>query len=608
MKTPTSRTQLLYGCALALSVMLSSAAQAQQVAPEPSPAAPVPPEEAKKVEVTKQTLAESQKETGSANKDSDVIELNPFVIEAESETGYVASSSLAGSRLNTSLKDIANQIQVMTPEFLADMGAFDADDAFRYSINTENGAEVAGTGGNYFGGGGATGNSATNRTRGLEGATNTRNFFASNFPKDRYNSGQQGITIAGGPNAILFGLGSAAGIAESQDDTVNLRKLSNRVTLSTDTNGSMRWELSNNTPIIKGKVGLRLALLNSNKDFWLKPSHEEDKRIYAKLSWKIAKDWETSTGVEFMDRNANRAVTILPKDSVSAWTNPGDTNSTPYSSMIAAPAGNIYNWGSGDLSPTYTYGANISNPGLYFNRYTASVKSVGSYLVDNKTGIPGFSTYSQDTTFQNKNIYPFSSYSPYGNTHPADLKGKRFTQMLSGRVLPDLFLEAGVNYEYTENRAANIYKNVDASIYVDPNLYAYNQLYAAKQPTATGSVTAAQATANQLQNAANRSLNPGLGSLYLEGQQVGSKGDTLYREARTSLVYKFNAEKHIKSAWAKWIGIHSLSTNVGYSDRIFRNQGGFQRLIKDIGVDPVTGLGIAPGVIYQAAAIDLPYL
>src|ERR1043165_5270747 len=48
------------------------------------------------------------------------IELSPFITTADSDKGYVATSSLAGSRVNTPLKDIAAQIDVMTPEFLAD--------------------------------------------------------------------------------------------------------------------------------------------------------------------------------------------------------------------------------------------------------------------------------------------------------------------------------------------------------------------------------------------------------------------------------------------------------------------------------------------------------
>jgi len=61
------------------------------------------------------------------------VELSPFVTTVGSDKGYVATSSLAGSRVNTPLKDIAAQIDVMTPEFLNDIGATTIDEAVVFS-------------------------------------------------------------------------------------------------------------------------------------------------------------------------------------------------------------------------------------------------------------------------------------------------------------------------------------------------------------------------------------------------------------------------------------------------------------------------------------------
>jgi outer membrane receptor for ferric coprogen and ferric-rhodotorulic acid len=66
-----------------------------------------------------------------------VIELSPFVITSDQDTGYLAASTLAGSRLNTPLKDTAASISVLTSEFLSDIGAFDISEAMHYSVNVE---------------------------------------------------------------------------------------------------------------------------------------------------------------------------------------------------------------------------------------------------------------------------------------------------------------------------------------------------------------------------------------------------------------------------------------------------------------------------------------
>ena len=69
----------------------------------------------------------------STNETEDTIQLSPFIITTDSDVGYTATSTLSGSRIKTDFKDLASQVSVMTPEFLADIGAVNNDDAFLYS-------------------------------------------------------------------------------------------------------------------------------------------------------------------------------------------------------------------------------------------------------------------------------------------------------------------------------------------------------------------------------------------------------------------------------------------------------------------------------------------
>ncbi|MBT6767785.1 MAG: hypothetical protein HOA81_02195, partial [Opitutales bacterium] len=39
--------------------------------------------------------------------DQEVFELSPFAVDASGDTGYRATSTIAGSRLNTQLRDVA---------------------------------------------------------------------------------------------------------------------------------------------------------------------------------------------------------------------------------------------------------------------------------------------------------------------------------------------------------------------------------------------------------------------------------------------------------------------------------------------------------------------
>ena len=59
------------------------------------------------------------------------IELSPFVVQSSRDTGYVATDTVAGSRLNTALVDTSAAIDIMTLEFLEDIAATTLEEARR---------------------------------------------------------------------------------------------------------------------------------------------------------------------------------------------------------------------------------------------------------------------------------------------------------------------------------------------------------------------------------------------------------------------------------------------------------------------------------------------
>jgi outer membrane receptor protein involved in Fe transport len=65
------------------------------------------------------------------------VELNPFVVTSTADTGYLASNTLAGSRMNTELRNVASVVSVFTPEFMADLGATTIEDLMEYGLNTQ---------------------------------------------------------------------------------------------------------------------------------------------------------------------------------------------------------------------------------------------------------------------------------------------------------------------------------------------------------------------------------------------------------------------------------------------------------------------------------------
>ncbi|MBM3856304.1 MAG: TonB-dependent receptor, partial [Verrucomicrobia bacterium] len=104
------------------------------------------------------------------------ITLSPFLVSAADDSGYRATNTLDGSRLNTPLRDTPGAINIFTRDFLDDLGATDLQQVLRYDVNSEEShqdAEFSGVGnqaGNIGEGAGATGNASAWRTRGLVGS------------------------------------------------------------------------------------------------------------------------------------------------------------------------------------------------------------------------------------------------------------------------------------------------------------------------------------------------------------------------------------------------------------------------------------------------------
>jgi iron complex outermembrane receptor protein len=80
-----------------------------------------------------QTVAPAAKTVTAANEP--VVELSPFTVTSTNDRGYRAENTLAGSRLDSSLKDTPGVLDVLTKDFLDDLGATTLEQALAFSTN-----------------------------------------------------------------------------------------------------------------------------------------------------------------------------------------------------------------------------------------------------------------------------------------------------------------------------------------------------------------------------------------------------------------------------------------------------------------------------------------
>jgi hypothetical protein len=125
----------------------------------------------------------------------------PMVAQAPSVDGYQATSTLAGKRMRTELKDVTSAISVTTQEFLKSTGASNSQNLLRYTGNTE----VAGQGGNYL----ADADKETGTyVRGLDWAEKTGDFGQAETVSDARVAGR--AERAPGVDSLRFGVGGPA--------------------------------------------------------------------------------------------------------------------------------------------------------------------------------------------------------------------------------------------------------------------------------------------------------------------------------------------------------------------------------------------------------------
>ncbi|MCB1120708.1 MAG: TonB-dependent receptor plug domain-containing protein [Verrucomicrobiae bacterium] len=267
---------------------------------------------------------------GQVEDDEEIYVLDPFEISPAESEGYVATTTLGGTRINTQLRDVGSAISVYTNQFLEDIGATDTESLLVYTTNTEIGTIQ----GNFSGGqDGASVNSnaafdqphTNTRVRGLAAADNTRNFFISDIPWDGYNVDR--VELQRGPNAILFGLGSPAGIINTATKKAFFED-KGQVELRISSFGSFRATLDINRVLIEDELAIRVAAVDDKENYQQNPAHEDDSRVYIHARWEpkfLNTDTMKTTiqaHYETGEIRANRPRIVPVGDNITPWFRP----------------------------------------------------------------------------------------------------------------------------------------------------------------------------------------------------------------------------------------------------------------------------------------------
>jgi len=330
-----TRTARLLAAASACATLAASPLAAQVAATDPATLAKYdanrngrldPDEVARKDADEAQAARTPVAPAAPAGAQEEAVQLSPFTVETGNETGYYASNTLSGTRLNTRLEDLASSITVVTKQQMMDTAALDINDIFLYEANTEGTGTYTefsvGRNGDVIDSVQSSPQTA-NRVRGVGSANTAIGNYASNnrIPIDPYNI--DAVEISRGPNSNIFGLGNASGTVNVIPSRANLRRESSSVSARVDSYGGYRMSADFNRPLIENKLAIRASAVFENRGFTRKPSKETTRRQQIMVTYQPFRNTTIRGSFENYNQFARRPNSTTPRDTITYWNSVG---------------------------------------------------------------------------------------------------------------------------------------------------------------------------------------------------------------------------------------------------------------------------------------------
>lgn len=555
----------------------------------------------------------------NAEDNPELIELSPFEVSSSSDIGYLATQTLAGTRIRTDLRDVGTAISIVTSEFLQDTGATDNSTLLQYTTN----AEVGGTQSTYAGLGNGSSldelstlrapGGTENRVRGLSPADNARDFFVSDIPWDAYNV--ERIDIQRGPNAILFGLGKPAGMINASLDAAQFFN-AGEIQLRFGSYGSTRGSFDLNQEIIDDTLAIRIEGLMDRQNFRQDPAFEDDERIYATLRYDPDlfrnPSFQTSIRVKYEhgDIDANRPRVVPPNDRITPWFNdlnraliPSGYDAEYEGEAIAGDGRGLTRSADPDFEPWFENRGNQQQPLFFMDGLSGETQRIYAGYINRGVRDSDGSLLSTSSALPGLNysgvFYGIRGLPGYANE--AQLPGYQYgqyrEQTLTDPTIFDFYetLIDGPNKSEWENWDAY---NIDLSQTAFNNRLGIELIYDYQEYDRGGESFLGWAPAidvDVLENFQDLNANPNAGRPYVQGNGNGSSYYSEREHYRASLFAEFRAEDVLDDGFLrKLIGIHRFN-GVFAKEEFFREERGWRLYANDLSWNDYMGFNLAMG-------------
>jgi outer membrane receptor protein involved in Fe transport len=466
----------------------------------------------------------------SAPGDQAPVVLSPFEVSTDRDRGYVATSTLAGTRMNAELWDTPAAISVLTMEFLDDIGVLDVKEALEYMMNTSEDHT------DYTGQAQAS-NDINVQIRGFTGGALGRNYFASRLSSDRYNI--ERVDLSRGPNSVLFGVGAPGGMINTSTKRARPGRdqATFRARVASWENTRLEYDLSKT--LVRDQLAVRANLLWQDGNDWREFRTQSRRSGALALTYRPFKHTEVRLDGEYGDVNQVLVQRYPANEGFMNWANNGLIAHTwgqagaglgGYTSVLP-----VWNPFSG-VGPISWNGSRVTNGGAQ----STALANVRTAILDQK-------------------IHPrWAAIS--GPGWRGDFFHHTYGLFVEQRLGQNFTLEAAVNRQLEKRFQDRIQGFGTISIRIDPN---------ALMPVAANSAGVVTATAP----------NPNVGRFYTDGD-----GYQLQIQERRNDDYRLTASHRLDlTPRSRWFGRHDFAALVTRNDAWNRDDALSSRNLTPIG-------------------------
>ena len=505
----------------------------------------------------------------------ETVQLSPFEVVADTK-GYFAGNTMSGTRLNSKLEDVGAAITVMTKEQMADFAMLDINDIFLYAVGAEGSGDYTDFAVNN------AGSVADNIQNNPRGANRLRGIGSANLslgnialsgltPVDPLNI--EGVEISRGPNANVFGLGSAGGTVNMIPANANLTKDRTQAGSRADSVGGYRFDLDANRVLFRDRLALRVSGAFQRDGYVRKPAGTDAVRYNAMVKVQPFPGTTVNASYSYYRMNGNRPNTLMPRDGISYWIQQGKPAWDPVTSTYTVNGVTTGLNGPGPAATRTAITSDSNLPDVFQRTFSGADKS---YVFVDRGAVAYWTTPTGNT---NASLSPLlnNSSNRYMAASPA-------TGVASGRITNQpLFtttpsLSDKTYYDWSAVNVGAMNRLMDRTLVARVQLQ--QVFFTSVRQTLVGSGDWARedsmryqrnifglAATNQLLVDVNaRRLdgtpNPFFGRPYFGLDQpltqwIPGRGETY----RAQLAYRLDLTQ--ERSWLKWLGLHNLT---GYDE------------------------------------------